>query len=314
MAGGTPSHPLPPYPKVGSAKGSPAPLRLYPIFSLPLPEQAGQPDQLPRAPPCLHPEFPGSQPAAKGVQALPGHSQGGKELPCRDAHHVAEGHDSEQGLAAGLHYGRREAGQQVPHQGEDMQGGGRLLSACRSRATSEPMAPRGQAPMTELGLTHRSWGEQSPDFWEEQSNRWLRTLQNTLGVPEVISYPPKLSRVLHPPLFPLSHYSPTAAGLPTLNCRSLAPALHTSSFFDLLHTELGSGGCCGVMLRGCVSKHELTAPQDRAHAILCRFPHLGEEPKWVEATGPRGTASPRNKPQRQHHPLQGHWELTLGLV
>lgn len=69
-----------------------------------------------------------------------------------------------------------------------------------------------------------------------------------------------------------------------------------------------------MMLRGCVSKHELAAPQDGAHAVLCCFPHLGEgEPRWVGTTDPRHTASPRNKPQRQRHPSPGELGAHLRL-
>lgn len=32
-----------------------------------------------------------------------------------------------------------------------------------------------------------------------------------------------------------------------------------------------------MMLRGCITKHEFAAPQDRAHAVLRCFPHLREE-------------------------------------
>lgn len=69
-----------------------------------------------------------------------------------------------------------------------------------------------------------------------------------------------------------------------------------------------------MMLRGCISKHELAAPQDRTHAILRCFPHLGEgEPRSVEAMDPRSTASPRNEPQRQCHPSPGAPGTHLGL-
>lgn len=57
---------------------------------------------------------------------------------------MAEGHDSEQGLTAGLHHSCREAGQKVLQQGEDMQGRGCLLGTCGSKATSEPVAPKGK--------------------------------------------------------------------------------------------------------------------------------------------------------------------------
>lgn len=171
--------------------------------------------------------------------------------------------------------------------------------------------------MTELGLTHGAGVNTPlpPDFWEEQSNRQMaEDPPKHLRYPRDISHPPQQSRVLHPPLFHSSPYSPMAAGPPALSCRPLAPGLHTSSFFDLLHTELGSGGCCRVMLRGRISKHELAAPQDRAHTVLRCFPHLGEgEPRWVEAMDPGGTASPRNEPQRQHHPSPGAPGAHLGL-
>lgn len=66
-----------------------------------------------------------------------------------------------------------------------------------------------------------------------------------------------------------------------------------------------------MMLRSCISKHELAAPQDRTHAVLRCFPHLGEgEPRSVEAMEPRSTASPRGSVI----PRQGHQTLTLGLV
>lgn len=68
-----------------------------------------------------------------------------------------------------------------------------------------------------------------------------------------------------------------------------------------------------MMLRSCVSKHEFAAPQDRAHAMLCCFPHLGEgELRSVGAADPGGIVSPRNKPQRQFYSSPG--ALTLGLV
>lgn len=58
---------------------------------------------------------------------------------------MAEGHDSEQGLTAGLHHSCREAGQHIPQQGKDMQGGGGLLGTYRNRATSEPLTCHSKA-------------------------------------------------------------------------------------------------------------------------------------------------------------------------
>lgn len=140
--------------------------------------------------------------------------------------------------------------------------------------------------------------------------------------PRGISYPPQQSRVLHPPHFPSSPYSPMKRGRMgprpqpplALSCRPLAPVLPTSRFFDLLHAELGGGRCRRVMLRGRISKHELTAPQDRAHAVLCCFPHLGDgEPGWVGAADPGHTPSPRDEPQKQCHPSPGELGAHLGL-
>jgi len=65
-----------------------------------------------------------------------------------------------------------------------------------------------------------------------------------------------------------------------------------------------------MMLRGRVSKQELAAPQDGAHAILRCLPHLGEgEPRWVGTTGPGG----HSQPQRQRHPSPGKLGTYLGL-
>lgn len=95
----------------------------------------------------LHFQAPSQQP--RGSEPFQGAAEGERRCPRHprrgDTHHMAEGHDSEQGLAAGLHHGCREAGQQVPQQGKDMQGGGRLLGACGSRATSQPVTPCGKA-------------------------------------------------------------------------------------------------------------------------------------------------------------------------
>lgn len=142
-----------------------------------------------------------------------------------------------------------------------------------------PMAkpcPR-QSPPDNSGADPWNQGGHSPDFWRQESNRMAEEASKYHKCPKDISYPPQQSSVLQPPLFPPSPYCSTMAESPTFSYRPHAPVPHTSSFFNLLHTELGGGGCCRVMLRGCIAKHELTTPQDRTHAILRCFPHLGEE-------------------------------------
>lgn len=139
--------------------------------------------------------------------------------------------------------------------------------------TAKP-CPR-QSPHDSSGADPQNQAEHSPNSWEttgmaEEASKHHRCPKDT-------SYPPQQSSMLQSPLFPPNPYSPTAAESPTCSYRPHAPVPHTSSFFNLLHTELGSGGCCRVMLRGCITKHELAAPQDRAHAVLRCFPHLWEE-------------------------------------
>lgn len=165
------------------------------------------------------------------------------------------------------------------------------------------------------GADPQNQGEHSSNFWKHESTGMAEEASKHHRCPKDISYPPKQSSVLQPPLFPPNPYSPTVAGSPTCSYRPHAPVPHTSSFFNLLHTELGSGGCCRVMLRGCIAKHELAAPQDRAHAILRCFPHLREEePRWVEITDPGVQPSPETNPQSSIISCQKHWALTLGLV
>lgn len=65
---------------------------------------------------------------------------------------MAEGHDSEQCLAARLQHSRREAGQQVPQEDQHVQGGGSLLGAWWSRAAPTLVTTAlGRDPISELG-------------------------------------------------------------------------------------------------------------------------------------------------------------------
>lgn len=132
---------------------------------------------------------------------------------------MAEGHDSEQGLTAGLHHSCREAGQHISQQGKDMQGGGGLLGTYRSRGTSEPVThhskpcPR-QSPHDSSGADPQNQGEHSPDFQEQESNRMAEEASKHHRCPKDTSYPPQQSSVLQPPLFPPSTYSPREAESP----------------------------------------------------------------------------------------------------
>lgn len=47
---------------------------------------------------------------------------------------MAQGHDPQEGLTAALHQAFREAGQQVFHQCQHVQGGGGLLGAWQTRS------------------------------------------------------------------------------------------------------------------------------------------------------------------------------------
>lgn len=149
--------------------------------------------------------------------------------------------------------------------------------------------------MTAVGLTHRTKVNTPLTSGNRKAMEWLRRFQNTIAARKIFISTPVI-HVLQPPLFPPSPYSPTVTGSPTLSYRPHAPVPHTSSFFNLLHTELGSGGCCRVMLRGCIAKHELAAPQDRAHTILRCLPRLGGRRTQVSRNYRHGRYS---HPQKQ---------------
>lgn len=134
------------------------------------------------------------QSVAHGERVCPGHPWRG------NTHHMAEGHDSEQGLTAGFHHSCRKAGQHIPQQGKDVQGGGGLLGTYRSRATSEPVAHHGKAPVTAVGLIYRTRVNTALTSGNRKATEWPRRLQNTIGAPKVSPTSPAIQCAATSPL------------------------------------------------------------------------------------------------------------------